>query len=93
MHISLSTDFNETDALPSSSTPPVRIRLYEDAKAWHYLREILFHRDLEGNINLHELKVELAVDGSLHVCTSIHLYTVFGCNNHRFWIRVVVVRS
>lgn len=86
-------DFDETDTLPSSLTPPVRIRLYKDAKAWHYLREILFHRDLEGNINLHELKIELAVDGSLHVRTDIHLYSDFSCNNHRFWIRVVVVHS
>ena len=93
MLISLSMDFNETDALPSSLTPPVRIRLYEDTKAWHYLCEILFHHDLEGNINLHELKVELAVNRSLHIHMNIHLYTVFGCNNHRFWIRVVVVHS
>ena len=43
--------------LISSSTTPVRIHLYEDTKA--YLHEILFHSNLEGNINLHKLKVKL----------------------------------
>jgi hypothetical protein len=61
-------ELDETEALPSPLTAPVRIRLFKDAKAWHYLREILFNRDLEGNINLCELKTELAIDGQLHVC-------------------------
>lgn len=61
-------ELDETETLPSALTPSLRIRLYKDAKAWHYLREILFRRDLAGNINLCELKTELAVDGQLYVC-------------------------
>ncbi|KIJ97142.1 hypothetical protein K443DRAFT_106124 [Laccaria amethystina LaAM-08-1] len=53
--------------IPLFPFPSVCIRLYKDAQAWHYLCEILFHRDLEGNINLHELRLELAVDGELQV--------------------------
>jgi len=68
IYISSAMELDETEALPSPLTTPVRIRLFKDAKAWHYLREILFNHDLEGNINLCELKTELAINGQLHVC-------------------------
>ena len=75
--------------LISSSTTPVHIHLYEDTKA--YLLEILFHSNLEGNINLHKLKVELFVDRSLHISMNIHFNTIVCCNNHRFWICISIV--
>lgn len=85
---------DETETSPLPFTPPVRIRLYRDARAWHYLREILFYRDLEGNINLHELKSELAVDGQLHVRNfTLDFDRTTKFFFYRFWNRVAVVLS
>ena len=91
--LSSSLPFDEPENRLSPLTPPVRIHLYKDAQAWHYLREILFHRDLEGNINLLELRSELAVDGELQVgrFTSILWLWQYIC--YRFWNRVIVVCS
>ena len=60
-------ELDENEALPSPLTVPVHIRLFKDAKAWHYLQGILFNHDLEGNINLCKLKTELAIDRQLHI--------------------------
>ena len=66
-YISLAMELDESETLPLPLTSSLCICLYKDAKAWHYLWEILFHLDLEGNINLCELKTELVVDGQLYV--------------------------
>jgi len=68
IYISSAMELDENEALPSPLTAPVCICLFKDVKVWHYLWEILSNHDLEGNINLCELKTELEIDGQLHVC-------------------------
>ena len=46
--------------------------LYRQAKDWHYVREVAFECNSDGNVDMYKLKEELGVDGNLQVCAENH---------------------
>ena len=54
------------------SATALRVWLYKQAKDWHYVREVAFECNSDGNVDLYKLKEELGVDGNLQVCAENH---------------------